>query len=138
MGTAPPPPAPSRAGTVTPNGGATTPRKSNFGGVVVFLLVGLVVVFLFQLWNSTQDPADLNDNSSTAVVACEGIVKQNLKSPSTAKFDSDAGDTGERTWEVVGVVDSQNAFGATVRSKFACTVEVSAKTAVATLLYLNE
>ena len=114
------------------------PRKGNFGRIVAFLLVGVVVIFLFQLWNSTRDPADSNDNSSTAVVACESIVKQNLKSPSTAKFDSDARDTGERAWEVVGTVDSQNSFGATVRSKFACTVEVSAETAVATLSYLNE
>lgn len=109
-----------------------------FGGVVVLLLIGLVAIFLFQLWNSTQDPTDANDNRSTAVVACEGIVKQNLKSPSTASFDSEARDTGERTWEVVGVVDSQNSFGATVRSEFACAVEVSSETAVATLSYLNE
>ncbi|MDU0478352.1 hypothetical protein QVA66_03750 [Staphylococcus chromogenes] len=52
-------------------------------------------------------------------------MKNNLKSPSTAKFPS------KRNWKftpidggykVTAYVDSQNSFGATVRSDFGCTV----------------
>ncbi|WP_435610881.1 hypothetical protein [Streptomyces sp. C10-9-1] len=67
-----------------------------------------------------------------AAVMCEQFVKERLKSPGTAEFpsgwDSDyaqttvLSDTKPWKYEVTGVVDSQNAFGATVRSTYTCTV----------------
>lgn len=53
--------------------------------------------------------------------SCEDAVKAQLKSPSTAKFEY-ATVNGSRTSEllVVGSVDSQNGFGATVRARFTC------------------
>lgn len=67
---------------------AGTPKSGGFGCVVVFLVAVLAAVFLFQLWNSTQSSGSRNDDAPTAEVACEKLVKQNLKSPSTAHFDS--------------------------------------------------
>lgn len=68
----------------------------------------------------------------SAAVMCEDFVKQRLKSPGTAEFpgvtDSDyakttvLSDTKPWKYKVTGVVDSQNGFGATVRSNYACTV----------------
>ncbi|MEW2635249.1 hypothetical protein AB0903_27295 [Streptomyces sp. NPDC048389] len=69
---------------------------------------------------------------TSAAVMCEDFVKQRLKSPGTAEFpgvmDSEyakttvLSDTKPWKYKVVGVVDSQNGFGATVRSNYSCTV----------------
>ncbi|MEU7348341.1 hypothetical protein ABZ778_31450 [Streptomyces bacillaris] len=69
--------------------------------------------------------------AESAAVMCEGFVKQRLKSPGTAKFpgvmDGDyakttvLSDTKPWKYKVTGVVDSQNGFGATVRSSWTCT-----------------
>lgn len=58
------------------------------------------------------------------------FVRQQLKSPSTANFDSTHSDyqdpddcvlqTGQYTYTVRGWVDGQNAFGGTVRNNFVC------------------
>ncbi len=60
------------------------------------------------------------------------FVTQSLRSPSTASFESDNDDyqdptkcvlpISENTYRVHGWVDSQNGFGATVRSYFVLTV----------------
>lgn len=60
---------------------------------------------------------------AAAEIACEDAVRERLKSPSTADFP----DTNYRhepggVFDVRGTVDSQNGFGATVRSIFGCTV----------------
>jgi len=70
--------------------------------------------------------------SESAAVMCESFVKKNLKSPGTADFpgvtDTDyaktktISDTRPWKYKVTGVVDSQNGFGATVRTDYACTV----------------
>jgi hypothetical protein len=64
-------------------------------------------------------------------LACEALVKDKLRSPGTAEFgsiwdgeNSTATDNGDGTWHVEGQVDSQNGFGAMVRSVFTCTIEV--------------
>lgn len=60
------------------------------------------------------------------LVKCRSAVKAQLKSPATAKFPgslesaAEASETeaGERTWS--GHVDSENGFGAVVRTDFVC------------------
>jgi len=64
----------------------------------------------------------------------EEFVKENLKSPSTAKFgsvwDGTLQSPEERVWSigpnkfrVTGWVEAQNSFGAVVRSNFVCELE---------------
>lgn len=54
------------------------------------------------------------------------LVKQMLKSPSTAKFCSaDVTDLGNNKYEVVSCVDSQNSYGAMIRSYWKATVTYS-------------
>ncbi|MDX3235666.1 hypothetical protein PV392_08195 [Streptomyces sp. ME03-5709C] len=70
--------------------------------------------------------------SESAAVMCETFVKRQLKSPATADFpgvtDPDYAktttlhDTKPWKYKVVGVVDSENSFGAKVRSNYTCTV----------------
>ncbi|ACO45101.1 hypothetical protein DEDE109153_18035 [Deinococcus deserti] len=65
-------------------------------------------------------------NIGLFLVKCRSEVKSQLKSPATAKFpgsmesaaQAEETDAGERTWN--GYVDSQNGFGATVRTQFEC------------------
>ena len=65
----------------------------------------------------------------TADAACEEFVKTALKSPSTAKFpygEAQVAGTGTGPFTVTGPVDSQNGFGATVRSNYTCQAHVDA------------
>jgi hypothetical protein len=60
-----------------------------------------------------------------AIVKCEGYVRDYLKAPSTAEF-SGIGETqvvaqGNGKYVVIGWVDSQNSFGAKMRTKYGCT-----------------
>lgn len=66
-----------------------------------------------------------------AFEVCKRIVKSNLKSPGTAKFRKVNEDDGEvlitnytepDQWDVNSTVDSQNSFGATVRTRWSCSL----------------
>lgn len=74
------------------------------------------------------DKVDSEGNVNTtaafgAQVACEDFVKDRLRSPSTAHFSGRSRHhlpTGE--YVSAGDVDSENGFGAKIRSTFSCTV----------------
>ncbi|MFI2367289.1 hypothetical protein [Streptomyces sp. NPDC018833] len=93
------------------------------------ITAGLAAALLTLTACSSGDGKPLD---TSAAVMCEDFVKQRLKSPGTAKFpgvtDGDyatttvLSDTKPWKYKVVGVVDSQNGFGATVRSNYTCTV----------------
>jgi len=78
----------------------------------------------------TKDP-NLN-NSSLAAIMCREFMLDLLISPSTAEFPgwlSDwpkvvpyLGDTTGRSWEVGSYVDSQNSFGAMIRTSYVCNI----------------
>lgn len=58
---------------------------------------------------------------------CHDRIKQQLKSPSTAKFEGlfdfiAVQSADHKDWMVSGHVDAQNAFGATLRTNWTCTV----------------
>jgi hypothetical protein len=63
-----------------------------------------------------------------AKIACKDFVSKALVSPSTADFpsysDFDATGSGS-DWTVGGYVDSENGFGAQVRSSWTCKVSSS-------------
>lgn len=66
-----------------------------------------------------------NSNKFTAITMCEKFVSQKLKSPSTAEFCSSTDykilnnpKTTAGLWSLEGWVDSQNGFGAIIRTKF--------------------
>lgn len=73
-----------------------------------------------------------------AEVMCEKFVKNRLKSPGTADFPGVTDDDYAKTkvlsnakpwkYKVTGVVDSQNGYGATVRSNYVCTVSTKNRT----------
>lgn len=58
---------------------------------------------------------------------CHDRIKQQLKSPSTAKFEGlfdfiAVQSADHKDWMISGHVDAQNAFGATLRTNWTCTV----------------
>lgn len=56
-----------------------------------------------------------------AVTICEDAVKQHLRAPATAQFPDPLAVPEEHgRWLVRGAVDSQNMFGALVRSEYVC------------------
>jgi len=70
------------------------------------------------------------DNSSMAYIMMEGFVERRLKSPSSADFpgvfDGKAGHIrrlGGHKYKIVSWVDSQNAFGAMIRTQFVGEIE---------------
>ena len=103
------------------------PIKPGPGCGPIFLgggALGLIVVIFIAIGSAMggsepEEPYDPNW-SGEAISQCEDLVTQNLKAPSTAKFDTQA--TGGGTWIVTGTVDSENSFGATLRADFQCTV----------------
>ena len=98
-----------------------------FGGII-----GLMIfMVLFGLWmksiNSINE-VDPNawktgDRSTMAYIMMKDFVKEKLKSPSTAVFPSDSyklhvKPLPNQTYEISSYVDSQNSFGALIRTKF--------------------
>jgi len=75
-----------------------------------------------------QEKADARkkkDNHRMAYVMMQEYVKKNLKAPSTAKFPSldYKWQKREDIYDIVGYVDSQNSFGAMIRTKFSGTIQ---------------
>ena len=69
------------------------------------------------------------EDKIAAFVTSQDFVKQELRSPSTAKFPyyNDRGVTmtyvGECTHEIEGFVDAQNAFGTPIRHRYSVKVQ---------------
>lgn len=117
---------------------------------LVFFLVGIVCISYIA--SETTEPIPktvLEINMEKSFFAGECIkdwVKRSLKSPFTAKFQSNnvavalewLGDGNikekmtqplqENKFRMGSYVDSQNAFGAMIRTEFKCDVEISNKT----------
>ena len=109
-------------------GGFKLTRKT-----AVYFGVGLVVVVavLFGMkscWSGVSEA--MNDPKIGALTYAQMVVKRHLKSPSTADFggwrqtaDNCVTDLGKNKYLVEGWVDSENSFGATVRTSFSVKVE---------------
>jgi len=67
-----------------------------------------------------------------ALIASQNFVETRLTSPSSAEFSYDyenkVQQINDTTFRVVGWVDSQNGFGAMVRSNYTCTIIFYPKT----------
>ena len=87
-----------------------------------FIALCVIVGGCSALTSMNREPYDPN-NKAEAIAQCEARVEQDLKSPTTADFDSTA--SGYGTWTVTGTVDAENSFGAMVRATYGCTVIVS-------------
>jgi len=98
---------------------AISQRRTWIGVGSFVALVVAFGIFVAVSGESETESYDAN-NSVEAIAQCEDLVQSKLKSPSTAQFDSTAKGFGE--WTVTGTVDSENSFGAMLRSEYQCTV----------------
>lgn len=108
---------------------AVQPRRPLWLRWLIFLAgIVLVVSMLYMCSGGGAGDRDRVPSTSEmmtqARLQCRHAVKDKLKSPATADFsnetESGSGQTG--TYTVTGSVDSENSFGATVRSDFTCNV----------------
>lgn len=87
-----------------------------------FIILGLFIILPFYL-PKTPSSSTTSIDSVDAYIMATKFAKQNLKHPHTASFaahlQSDIKSEGD-TWTVVSYVDSQNDFGASIRTNFAC------------------
>jgi hypothetical protein len=126
--------APPRAPGGVP---AAAERRQNQDRWVILFVVA-VLILLALVINSVEDADDDGGGGGddarvrelTAFNVCKDFVSQRLKSPGSAKFRNFFEEDGEvivsgignGPYQVISTVDSQNGFGALIRSRFSCTV----------------
>jgi len=81
------------------------------------LLIFVIAMISSAIGGSSGDSP--SDSDGLAIVTCERLVKDNLKSPLSAKFSDESVSGGM----VTGSVDAENSFGASIRNDFSCSVE---------------
>jgi|UniRef100_A0A914DHF5 hypothetical protein len=69
-------------------------------------------------------------NSDIAIEGCEKLITQRLKAPATASFHTTATPPGDNAgpWILNGTVDSDNSFGAYIRTTFTCSAKLDPST----------
>lgn len=97
-------------------------EKAAMVAVAAVLLLGSAVwvANAFRAGPAGDDPWV---RAEGAKIACQDMVRDQLKSPASAKF-SDVTASGIGPWTVRGRVDSDNSFGASVRNSWECTVRL--------------
>lgn len=95
------------------------------GCVVILFIIGIVIYSCStdSGSDSSTEPDD-GGGGSMAEVMCENFVTDRLKAPSTADFPgADAvDDLGDDEYQVTASVDSENGFGAMIRTDYVCTI----------------
>jgi hypothetical protein len=95
------------------------PHNSPMFWLVAFVVVGGLVLFGIKAIKGS-DPVDPGDDAKR--VCQEEFIADRLKAPASADYsDVEVSASGD-VYEVTGKVDSQNSFGAKVRSSFRCVV----------------
>jgi len=103
-------------------------RKSSpvLGVVMLFVMaVALCTVGIAAVTSGMEDPPTdpaSADRSTDAEVMCEEFINKRLKAPASAKYTHQSRQKNGAQYVVSGYVDSQNSFGAMVRTDFTCTV----------------
>lgn len=122
----------SQAAQVVQSGTSEAPEEGmKLTGCLWGLGLAILVPFIMfaLLMCSGGDDKDKGANEYNAQAQCERWVKEKLKSPSTAKFSEEVRTArGSSAWTITGQVDSQNSFGAMVRSGWSCTIELDEDT----------
>ncbi|GAW50634.1 uncharacterized protein PD653B2_2970 [Nocardioides sp. PD653-B2] len=84
----------------------------------------MAVVFVLLVVGGAAGAYFANGDEATALVACEGMVKDQLKVPSTADFSGEKSSQDGATWSVEGTVESENEQGVMVASDYVCVVRL--------------
>lgn len=100
-------------------------RSTNIG---LLILTGIIVAIIaIAMWSSSRPKPPYLPSDTDAFVMCEQFVTDRLKAPKTADFasmsNSSISSLNSDTYTISSYVDSQNGFGAMVRTKFICKVK---------------
>lgn len=87
------------------------------------MIVGVALLALTAC-SSNYDP----NNPEEAKQQCQGFADQRLKAPATADYNLTARQKGGE-WVVSGTVDSENGFGAKIRTDVVCRLHMKGDTA---------
>ncbi|MDP2676917.1 MAG: hypothetical protein Q8O83_04495 [bacterium] len=113
------------------------PPESKVGNVIATMLfVVIVATFSYMFFfsggsSSSQTPTVYTPDEIELHIQAQEFVKQGLKAPSTAKFPVLPYDTsadGNGLYKVDSYVDSQNSFGAMIRSDWTVLMRLSGET----------
>jgi curved DNA-binding protein CbpA len=111
-----------------PHCGEKNPVTAKTSGCLTIVLAFFVISIVVGIFSGNKGGSGSSSkyDAFQAQADCEGFVKQNLKAPSSADFAShrelNITGSGVGPWTVIGYVDSQNSFGAKIRSTYICTV----------------
>lgn len=103
-------------------------QSSNRRGFIWAVFAAIAFVVVLAAIGSQSEPQDsaANDHAE-AFSICKQFVTDKLRAPKTAEFPTVAearvDESSTTGYTVTSFVDSQNEFGAFVRSKFVCTVK---------------
>lgn len=95
----------------------STPQIIASVAVVVIVLV-CAIGYVVSLGDDDEPGGD----STMAEIMCEDFIEERLKAPATAEYEHSTTFTNP-AYRVTGTVDSENGFGAMIRSEFTCVVE---------------
>jgi len=98
---------------------------------LAIVVLSIVVIAISAIGGGGEDDPD-GGGEFEAVAQCEGFVDKRLKAPATADYHLTATEQASG-WLVTGTVDSENSFGAKVRSNVRCVIHFAGDTA-----YLDE
>lgn len=110
---------------------AAPAAKKTSGGVWLAGVAGVIIVVFMLMSGASIDtsPAPAPKPADYTIPVSWEFVRAGLKSPSTADFGRISThqlytiEGKPNTWEVRGHVDSQNSFGAMIRSNYTCQLE---------------
>lgn len=98
-----------------------SPLLAILGLLMIATLCAIGGVIVFGGVDTKVDP--VADNRSTnAEVMCEQFIEQRLKAPATAEYPKPETSKDGATYTVRGGVDSENGFGAKIRTAYTCVV----------------
>ncbi len=111
------------------------PKSSTGKKVIIGLIIATVIAVASgssrpsssYSSSSSSSTSSTSDNSTMAYVQANNFVKAVLKSPSTAKFPffGEGQNVGTDTYKIDSYVDSQNGFGAMIRSEYSITLQLT-------------
>lgn len=106
---------------------SNAPKRNWIYSLFAFIIFLVFVGVIYSNINSDTE----EDRMMDAWVCAENVVRQNLKSPSSAKFctypEAIIKDKGNNEYMVTGWVDADNSFGASIRTDFTVTLTLTEK-----------
>lgn len=97
------------------------------------IIVGVILfVMIISQFGEDEKPKPYEPDETEAWIMAKQLMLKGLKAPSTAEFaprhESTIRFNGADSWTVKSYVDSQNGFGAMIRTQFIITMSVDLST----------